>query len=46
VVILGILQIPDQYGWLRALATLMFVAGWGIAGGIKDWLLYKCKEEH
>jgi hypothetical protein len=37
-----ILYLPDE---LKVVATILIVIGWGVAGGYKDWLKDKRREE-
>jgi hypothetical protein len=41
-IILALLNSPP---WLSATVTIMIIAAWGIAGGYKDWLMHKRKQE-
>jgi hypothetical protein len=42
IVIFGMLVLPPTY---RAVATLLIVVGSGVAGGYKDWVISKRREE-
>jgi hypothetical protein len=31
--------------WLGATVTILVIVGWGVAGGYKDWVMHKRKQE-
>jgi hypothetical protein len=41
-VLIALMKSPP---WLGATVTILIIVGWGIAGGYKDWLMHKHKQE-
>jgi hypothetical protein len=41
-ILIALLKSPP---WVGATATILIIAGWGIVGGYKDWLMHKRKQE-